>query len=477
MAGASGHLWALEEVRAALGGELTGVAPSDFDGVSFDSREITGRELFFAIKGVRMDGHAFVADALRKGAGMAVVSAPTEEMRAAGPLLVVEDTFAALRALGRAGRGRTGAQVVGVTGSVGKTTTKEMLSAALSAIGETHAAKASFNNHWGVPLTLARMPREARFAVIEMGMNAPGEIADLTRMARPHVAVVTHIAESHIGAFEDLAGIARAKAEIFEGLEAGGVAIINADAPHADILRAAAERARARRVLMVGTAQDADVRLLKHVVDAERGATAVDAEIEGERISLLVGLPGEHMARNALIVLAVARALGADLVPVMAALREMRPLPGRGRRHVLRLPEGGEALLIDESYNANPASVRAALRVLGVVRPQGRGRRVAILGDMLELGEQAPALHAALAGALEEAGVDVLCTAGSLMKHLREAAPPRMRGPHGESWDELAAALPALLRDGDVVLAKGSHGSQVHRLVATMLKAMAGRTE
>ena len=470
-------LWTLSEVREVLGDEIHGAPPAGFTGVSFDSREIHGGEIFVAIKGVRMDGHAFAARALRQGAGLSVVRAPDEEMKAAGPLLVVEDTLKALEALGRAARARTGAHVIGVTGSVGKTTTKEMLAAALSALGPTHAAKGSFNNHWGVPYTLANLPRGAAFGVFELGMNAPGEIAQLTDMVRPEVAIVTHVAESHIGAFDGLAGIARAKAEIFSGLAEGGAAIINADAPHADILRAAAEEAGAGRVFMVGAGEKADVRLRKFVVDAERGATVVDADIAGTPVSFLVGLPGEHMARNALIVLAVARALELDMVPLMQQLREMRPLPGRGRRHVLRLPAGGEILLIDESYNANPASVRAALEVLGAVRPGGRGRRVAILGDMLELGARGAALHAGLAEALEKARVDVLCTAGELMHHLWQAAPAEMRGPRADGWEELLDAVRPALRSGDVVLVKGSHGSRMHKLVEGLIEAFPPRED
>ncbi len=465
-------LWTLAEVCAVLGGELQGMAPGlGFSGVSFDSREITGGEIFFAISGVRMDGHAFVVDALKKGAGLAVVSAPDEEMRAAGSLLVVDDTLAALQTLGRAARARTQAKVVGVTGSVGKTTTKEMLALALGAMGRTHAAKASFNNHWGVPLTLARMPRNAEFAVIEMGMNAPGEIAELVELVRPHVGVITHIAESHIGAFDDLAGIARAKAEILPGVARGGAAVINADAPHADILLETARRqVGIRRVITTGSGEDADVRLLKAMNDARSGMVSVQALVQGEEVSFVVGMAGEHMARNALIVLAMAEVLGLDLVPVMGALRRMQPLPGRGRRHRLALP-GGEVLLIDESYNANPASMRAALALLAEVAPQGRGRRIAVLGDMLELGEQGAALHAGLADAVQDAGVDVLCTVGPLMRHLRDALPERLRGPHADAAAEMVAPLKEMLRAGDVVMLKASNGTGLGHVVRALREA------
>ena len=466
-------LWTKDEVLAALAPrEVIGELPAGFSGVGFDSREISGGELFFAIRGVRMDGHAFVFDALKKGAGAAVVSEPTDEMRAAGPLIVVEDTLKALEALGRAARARTAAKVIGVTGSVGKTTTKEMLALALSALGKTHAPPGSFNNHWGVPLTLARLPRDAGFAVIEMGMNAPGEIAALAGMARPEVAVVTHVAESHIGAFDDLGGIARAKAEIFSGIVPGGAAVINADAPHADLLIEAARAAGIARIITTGAGDGADVRLIRAASDARAGTVSVQAEVSGTPVNFMVGTAGEHMARNALIVLAVAEALGLELAPVMQRLREMRPLPGRGRRHVLHLP-GGEALLIDESYNANPASMRAALAVLGEIEPEGNGRRIAVLADMLELGEQGPALHAGLAEAVEEAGVDVLCTVGPLMEHLHAAVPPHMRGPHVGEAAVLEPALRRMLRPGDVILFKGSNGMKLGPLAQALAQAFA----
>ncbi len=471
--GVTTPLWTRDEALAALAPrEVISAPPAGFSGVSFDSREITGGELFFAIRGVRMDGHAFVADALEKGAGAAVVSDPTDEMRAAGPLIVVEDTLDALEALGRAARARTGAKVIGVTGSVGKTTTKEMLALALSALGKTHAPPGSFNNHWGVPLTLARLPQDADFAVIEMGMNAPGEIAALTDMARPDVAVVTHVAESHIGAFDDLAGIAAAKAEIFAGVAPGGAAVVNADAPHAESLINAAREAGIDRVITTGAGENADVRLIRAVSDARGGTVCVEAEVLGTPASFVIGTAGEHMARNALIVLAVAEVLGLELAPLMGALREMRPLAGRGRRHVLHLP-GGEALLIDESYNANPASMRAALAVLGEIEPEGSGRRIAVLADMLELGEQGPALHAGLADAVEEAGVDVLYTVGPLMANLHSAVPAYMRGPHMSKAWELEAFLKEVLRPGDVILFKGSNGMKLGPLVQALVQAFA----
>ncbi len=462
-------LWTGEEIRAAIGDvclHAPDQLPEAISGVTFDSREVGGGEVFFAIRGVRMDGHAFVSEALRKGAALAVVSEPDEEMRAAGPLLEVSDTLEALRRLGMAARARTQAKVIGVTGSVGKTTTKEMLKLALSAVGATHAAVASHNNHWGVPLTLARMPRQADFAVIEMGMNAPGEIAALTQLARPHVAIVTQVAESHIGAFGSLEGIAQAKAEIFSGLENGGVAIINADAPHSDRLIAAARAAKAARIITFGTSDEADVRLIDAV--SQEKSVCVTAEVNGRRASFRVGMPGRHVAMNALAVLAAAEALNADLTAVMHALKDMRPPKGRGGRYRLRAADGGEILLLDESYNANPASMRAALGLLAEAEPAAGGRRIAVLGDMLELGEAGPLLHAALADDLKNAGVDLLFAAGPLMHHLFEAVPAEMRGAWRETSAALTETLKTALRGGDVVMVKGSLGSRMMPLVEAL---------
>jgi UDP-N-acetylmuramoyl-tripeptide--D-alanyl-D-alanine ligase len=467
----SAPLWTYEELASAVGGRLRGRAPETLSSVTFDSREVRGGEVFFAIRGVRMDGHAFAAEALRQGAALAVVSEPDEEMAAAGPLQVVEDTLTALRALARAARRRAAARVIGVTGSVGKTTTKDMLAHALAGAGQVHAARASFNNHWGVPLTLARLPRDADFAVVEMGMNAPGEIAQLTALARPHVAIVTHVAESHIGAFGSLAGIARAKAEIFSGLEAGGIAIINGDAPHADILQAAARRAGAARVITYGEAQERDIRLLEARSD-DKGVS-VCAVVEGEEAMWRVGAPGRHVALNSLAVIGAGCALGLDLPALMHRLADFAVPAGRGARHVLRLPRGGTVLLIDESYNANPASVRAALAALGDTEPGPGGRRVAVLGDMLELGELGPRLHEDLAGAVLAAGVDVVHACGPLMKHLWEALPADRRGAWRENSAALEPVVTADVRPGDVIMVKGSLGSRMGPLVQALRQRLA----
>ncbi len=451
-------LWTWDEVRRVIGGEASGDVPEAFSGVTFDSREVEGGEIFFAIRGVRMDGHAFAAAALRSGAGLAVVSRSDDGMRAAGPLLVVDDTLRALRRLGAAARERVAGKVIGVTGSVGKTTTKDMLALALSAVGRTHAARASFNNHWGVPLTLARMPRETEFGIIEMGMNAPGEIADLAALARPDVAVVTHVAESHIGAFGDLAGIARAKAEIFSGLAEGGHAIVNRDAPHYGILEAAAREAGAADILAYGTHPEADIRL--RAASSRDDCVCVEADARGQRLVWRVGMPGAHIALNSLAVVGVALATGADLTAVLHRLADMRAPEGRGTRHRLRV-QGGEVLLIDESYNANPASMRAALAALSEASPGPGGRRIAVLGDMLELGERSAELHAGLAEAVESAGVDALYVSGNMMRYLWDAAPARLRAARVGDPQELPDLLKTDLRAGDVVMIKGSLGSRM----------------
>ncbi len=451
-------LWTWEEVRRAIGGEASGEVPETFSGVTFDSREVQGGEIFFAIRGVRMDGHAFVAAALKSGAALAVVSQPDDEMRGAGPLLVVDDTLQALRRLGAVARARVAGKVIGVTGSVGKTTTKDMLALALSAAGRTHAARASFNNHWGVPLTLARMPRDTEFGIIEMGMNAPGEIADLAVLVRPDVAVVTHVAESHIGAFGDLAGIARAKAEIFSGLAENGRAVINRDAPHYEILETAAQEGGAIDILTYGMHPEADIRLRNAA--SRDDCVCVEADAHGQRLVWRVGMPGAHIALNSLAVVGVALATGADLTAVLHRLADMRAPEGRGTRHRLRV-QGGEILLIDESYNANPASMRAALAALSEASPGPGGRRIAVLGDMLELGERSAELHAGLAEAVDRAGVDALYVSGEMMRHLWEAAPAHLRAARVEDPQKLPDMLKTDLRAGDVVMIKGSLGSRM----------------
>ncbi|MCB1377583.1 MAG: UDP-N-acetylmuramoylalanyl-D-glutamyl-2,6-diaminopimelate--D-alanyl-D-alanine ligase [Alphaproteobacteria bacterium] len=459
-------LWQPDELVAATGGRLEGEVRQALNGVTIDSRNFAPGDIFVAIKGDRHDGHDFAANALMAGAGLALVSRPTDAMRAAGPLLVVpEDPLRGLEGMGRASRARSHARIIGVTGSVGKTSTKEMLRVALSVSGATHASAASFNNHWGVPLTLARMPRDTAFGVFEIGMNHAGEITALVDMVRPHVAIVTSVAASHLGHFNSLDEIADAKAEIFNGVVAGGHAVINRDTPYFNRLAAAARQAGVADIVTFGRAGEADVRIERAVLHGD--CCCVTADVMGEKLIYKLGLPGEHMAVNSLAVLAAVKLAGADLARAALALATAEPAKGRGVRERLRAP-GGEILLIDESYNANPASVRAALALLGVAKPGKGGRRVAVLGDMLELGVQGPALHADLAGPVDAAGVDVLYAAGPLMANLWERLPPARRGAHAKTSEELSGVLLDHLRAGDVVMIKGSLGSRMGPLAEAM---------
>ncbi len=450
-------LWTAAELVAATGGAMPrGAAVT---GVSIDSRSVKPGEIFVALRDAR-DGHDFVADALARGAAAAMVDRDAPGAAAGAPLLRVADTLAGLTALGEAGRARSGAKVVGVTGSVGKTTTKEMLRTALSALGPTHASAASHNNHWGVPLTLARLPRDAAFAVVEMGMNQRGEIAPLSRLARPHVAVITAIGTAHIGNLGSQEAIAEEKADILAGLPRDGVAILPADTPFIGRLRERAKQAGAR-VLTFGEAAVADVQLTDYIGAAERGTARV--LLDGLPCSVHIGAPGQHMALNACAVLAAVHALGLDAIRAAEALSGFGAGAGRGQRVTLRLP-GGEALLVDDSYNASPASIRAGLSVLA---GQKATRRLVALGDMLELGDAGPAMHAGLARDVAAVADRVFCC-GELMRHLYEALPPDRRGAHLPDSAALAPVLAGLVAPGDAVLVKGSLGSRMALVVAAL---------
>jgi UDP-N-acetylmuramoyl-tripeptide--D-alanyl-D-alanine ligase len=459
-------LWTADELVAATGGQLSAPIIKVMQGVSIDSRAIAEGDVFVAIKGDKMDGHDFVATALKAGAGVALVSRTSPEMLAAGPVLVVEgDPLRGLENMGRAARARSAAQVVAITGSVGKTSTKEMLRTALSATGETHASAASFNNHWGVPLTLARFPRSAAYGVFEVGMNHAGEITPLVDFVRPHVAIVTTVAASHLGHFASLDEIADAKAEIFFGVVSGGAAVINRDTPYFDRLATAARKAGVAKIIGFGKHADADVRMVGVALHAT--CCCITASIMGEMVTYKLGMPGEHMAINSLAVLAAAKLMGADLARAALALSDAKPAKGRGVQQALAM-QGGSLLLIDESYNANPASVRAALGLLAQAHPGPRGRRIAVLGDMLELGQHGPDLHAGLAEAVEAAGVDRLYACGPLMANLWDKLPPSRRGAYAATSDGLRDAMLAEFSAGDVVMVKGSLGSRMGPLVEAM---------
>ncbi|KJS43954.1 MAG: UDP-N-acetylmuramoyl-tripeptide--D-alanyl-D-alanine ligase [Roseovarius sp. BRH_c41] len=467
-------LWSAQEAAAATGGRVTG--DWQVSGVSIDTRTLQRGDLFVALSAAR-DGHEFVAQALAKGAAAALVSHVPEGVGGDAPLLLVADVQAGLEALGRAGRARSRAKVVAVTGSVGKTSTKEMLRDVLRHQGRTHAAEASYNNHWGVPLTLARMPVDTQFAVIEIGMNHPGEIAPLARMARPHVAVITTVAAAHLEAFEDIEGIAREKASIFEGLEPGGVAVINADIATAPILRAEAVR-HAARILSFGTARGAHHRLLN--VELHDRVTVGHARAWRSPLVYKVGVPGRHFAMNALAVLAVVQVLGCDRAVAMADLAGWAPPAGRGTREelVLDLASDGMSIdLIDDAFNANPTSMAAALEVLAAAQPRdgvgrvARGRRIAILGDMLELGADEVAMHAGLADLPYMAQIDEIHCVGPRMRALWELLSEGRQGRWAATAEDLAAQAHRLIDAGDVVLVKGSKGSRVSLVVEALRRA------
>jgi UDP-N-acetylmuramoyl-tripeptide--D-alanyl-D-alanine ligase len=443
-------LWTANDLVEATGGSPTTLFNAT--GLSIDTRTLQPGDLFIALLGEGRDGHAFVADAQAKGAAGAMVHGAVP---ADLPLLQVDDTQAALTRLGGFARARFTGRLVAVTGSVGKTTTKEMLRTVLSAFAPTHAAVASYNNHWGLPLTLARTPPGAAFCIAEIGMNHAGEIAPLACLARPHVAVITAVEKAHVGHLGSIEAIADEKAAILQGLEPGGVAVLPLDSPLFPRLREAAGDAR---VLTFGVASAADARLVDIEADAN-GSTLV-AEVAGHPLRLRLNAPGRHMAMNALAVLAAIAALNLNPCEAARALEGFAPIAGRGARRPIRLPNG-TALLLDESYNGNGASMRAALDVL---RLQPAKRRIAVLGDMLELGEEGPREHAALAPAVATCA-DTLFACGPLMQRLFDALPDRLRGAHAADAATLAAIVAQAVVPGDAILVKGSLGSRMKHVV------------
>lgn len=454
----AGPLWTSEEAARATGGK--GGVSWQATGVSIDSRSTEAGDLFIAIRGPSFDGHDFVKVALERGAVAAVVSRIPDSCEKA-PLLLVEDTQAALEALGRTARARCKAKVIAITGSVGKTGTKEALKLVLGRQGLTAASAASFNNMWGVPLSLARMPREAAYGVFELGMNHPGELVPLSRLVAPHVAVITTIAAVHTEYFETVMDIAEAKAEIFTGMQ-GGTAVLNRDNPFFPILIVSAYAAGVERVISFGAHPEAQIRLLAYKPEAT--GSCVTARLGGREIKYRLGIPGRHWAINSLAVLAAVSAVDADVDAAAAALADLAAPKGRGRRHCITIA-GGSFVLIDDSYNASPASMRAAFETLAATEPGPGGRRIAILGDMLELGPESPRIHAALVGPLRANKVDLVFTAGAHMKSLDAELPAEMRGAHAENSELLAKIVIERLRSGDVVTVKGSLGSRMAKIV------------
>jgi len=457
-------LWTIGEIVAATGGGSACGPSAPVAGFSIDSRTLTPGEGFIAIRGDHRDGHAFVASAIEEGAVCAVVESafPSGDEE---KLVRVADTFAALNDLGRASRARAEQTVViGVTGSAGKTGTKEALRLALTPSGTVHASSKSYNNQWGVPLTLANMPKTIGFGVFEIGMNHAGEIDVLTRLVRPHIAIVTTVAPVHLGFFHSVEEIADAKAEIFHGLAPGGTAIINRDIPYYERLAAHA-RDYGAEIVGFGADKDARVRLLSSELAPD--SSHVTADILGEIIDYRLGAPGEHLVHNSLAVLAAVRVAGADLTRAAEALGRLHAQVGRGERFVLETKDGRVAI-VDESYNANPASMRAALSTLGLVPRGDFKRRVAVLGDMLELGPEGKRLHEGLAEAVDGAGVDVVFACGELMASLYRALPAKRRGAYAKTSEELASKLIEAVRPGDIVMIKGSLGSRMAPLVEAL---------
>jgi UDP-N-acetylmuramoyl-tripeptide--D-alanyl-D-alanine ligase len=467
-------LWTSGAMAAAMRAQVSGAVPEAVSGLSIDSRSIAPGEAYFAIKGDVHDGHAFVAAALQAGAALAVVeTAQRGKFANDAPLLVVNDVLAGLVDLARAARARLEAQVIAVTGSVGKTSTKEALRRVLGAQGETHASAASFNNHWGVPLSLARCPATARFAIFEIGMNHAGEIEPLVGMVRPQVAVITTVEPVHLEFFAGIEAIADAKAEIFAGLAPGGTVVLNRDNSQFARLQRRARELRIDNIVSFGADEKSDARLIE--VSLHPACSAVHANILGHDITYKLGMPGRHMAMNSLAVLAAASLAGADLALAALSLSQIEPAAGRGVRRALEVASG-EATLIDESYNANPASMAAALSVLGAASVGPHGRRIAVLGDMLELGPTSAELHRGLNEAIKANHIDLVYCCGPLMRNLWDALSTGKRGGYAESAAGLEAQAVAAIRAGDAIMVKGSLGSKMKTIVNALEKRFPGKT-
>jgi UDP-N-acetylmuramoyl-tripeptide--D-alanyl-D-alanine ligase len=466
-------LWTSGAMAEAMRASVNGALPEAVIGLSIDSRTIVPGEAYFAIKGEVHDGHDFVTAALKAGAALAVIeTAQREKFAPDAPLLVLDDVLAGLVDLARAARARLQAQVIAVTGSVGKTSTKEALRRVLAAQGETHASAASFNNHWGVPLSLARCPASARFAIFEIGMNHAGEIEPLVKMVRPQVAIITTVEPAHLEFFAGIEAIADAKAEIFAGVEPGGAVVLNRDNSQFGRLQRRAKKLGISRIVSFGSDEKADARLLD--VSLHAACSAVHANILGHDVTYKLGMPGRHMAMNSLAVLAAASLAGADLARAALSLSQLEPAVGRGGRRVLELANG-QATLIDESYNANPASMAAALQVLGRANLGPRGRRIAVLGDMLELGPSSAALHRGLNEAVKANHIDLVYCCGPLMRNLWDALSAGKRGGYAESAAGLEAQAVAAIRAGDVIMIKGSLGSKMKTIVNALEKRFPGK--
>lgn len=462
-------LWSSDAMIAAMNGRPVGKLPEGITGISIDTRTLRDGEAFFAIKGDALDGHDYATAAVAAGAALLVVA--EAKLPALGklkaPMIVVDDVLAAMTRLGIASRERSHAQIIAVTGSVGKTTTKEALRHVLSEVGKVHASVASFNNHWGVPLTLARMPQDTDYGVFEIGMNHADEIRPLVKMVRPHVAIITLIAPAHLGHFKNLQEIATAKAEIFEGLLPGGYALLNRDDKHYKFLEKLAREAGVEHIKSFGENARADYRLMK--LKLHDACSCMTARLAGEEVVAKVGAPGRHIVQNVLAVLGAAHLTGADMAKVALALSSLRAESGRGERHTLEIAKG-TFTLIDESYNANPASMRAAVELLASATPTGKGRRIAVLGDMLELGKQSPRLHAELSSVIAANNINMVFLGGPEMAALKAAMPVEIRAEYRQSVEELQPQLLNTIRAGDVIMIKSSKGTGFSQIVKTLLQ-------
>lgn len=464
------YLWETDAVLAATNGRPVGDMPDGITGISIDSRSLKKGEAFFAIKGDQFDGHDFLAAALSAGAAFAVV----DESRLVSmggmklPLIVVRDVLEAMTHLGLAARARCKGQIIAVTGSVGKTSVKEMLRTVLSISGEVHASVASFNNHWGVPLTLARMPATTNFGIFEIGMNHPDEIRPLVKMVRPHIAMINNVAAAHLGAFDSVDGIARAKAEIFEGVVPGGYGIINHDDKRYTLQRDLAEEADIEHLVTFGTKRGSDIWLRN--LTQEDGGLKLDVRINCEDYQYEMSVTGEHMALNSLAVLAVSSLAGADIRKTADAMARVAPADGRGTRYVMGGAGAMGITLIDESYNANPASMEAALNVLGSFGGFKTKRRIAVLGDMLELGRQSKKLHEELAKFISAAKVDLVFLVGPEMEHLAKILPKERLGGHYRDTNNLVENLKVIFKGGDVVVFKASNSMGFSKIVQEILE-------
>ena len=461
------HLWTTAAMAAAMAGRPRGAMPEGIGGISIDSRAIAPGDAFFAIKGDRVDGHDYANIAVANGAGLLVVS--ESKLPALGsihaPLIVVPDVLEAMEKLGRAARDQSLAKIIAVTGSVGKTTTKEMLRHVLSACGSVHYSPASFNNHWGVPLTLARLPESADYGVFEIGMNHPDEIRPLVKMVRPHVAIITTVAAAHLGNFKSLEEIAASKAEIFEGVTDDGHVLINRDNDQFEFLENAATACGIAHIHSFGAHVKADFRLVDY--QSEGDTATFWAVIGGRTVEVALKAPGRHIAENAVAVLAACHLAGADLDTVIAAFGDVSAAKGRGQRIRLKVDDGSFTL-IDESYNANPASMRAAIALLDTARPGESGRKIAILGDMLEMGEHSAEVHAGLSAPLKESAVTDIWLAGPDMAYLRDALGSAKEAIYFGTADELSAHALENVRSGDVLMVKSSNGTGFGRIVAAL---------